>query len=174
LEVLCYTKICMNKKTRIMFGIILGIISTIIVKAVLLQKITKQPNTAIEPTGLIVGKNAIYIAEQLPSQVVSVSLVILANPGFVVIHEDTAGAPGQILGQSSMLGAGETKNLAPIAISRSTKNGETLFVTLHFDDGDGAFDATKDKSALDSVSGEPVMMITVVSKDASEPGIINP
>ena len=120
------------------------------------------------------GKNAIYVAEQLPLKTVSVALVHLASPGFVVIHEDNAGAPGKILGQSDALGAGEIKNLPPIALSRSTKDGETLYVMLHFDDGDRVFDAVKDKPALDAVADEPVMMITVVSKDALEPGAINP
>jgi len=159
-----------NKKTFLGFG---GVIIAIIAGAVLFQKSTKQPDTAGDSTGLVVGGNAIYVAEQLPSQIVSVALALLANPGFVVVHEDRAGAPGRILGQSAMLGAGETKNLS-IALSRSTTDGETLYAMLHFDDGDGVFDAAKDKPVLDSVSGEPVMTIITISQDASEPGVINP
>jgi len=99
-------------------------------------------------------------------------VVYLENPGFVVIHEDSAGTPGKILGASSLVPAGETKNV-PIALSRATKDGEIIYVMLHLDDGDGKFDAAKDKPALDSVSGEPVMMVVMVSKDAAEAGEVS-
>ena len=159
----------MNKKMLLVLG---GVVTAIIAGAVLLQKNTGQPDTAGDSAGLVVGKNAIYVAEQLPSQTVSIALVLLAKPGFVVVHEDRAGTAGQILGQSAALGAGETKNLS-IALSRSTTDGETLYAMLHFDDGDGVFDVAKDNPVLNSVSSEPVMMIIAVSQDASEPGAIN-
>ncbi len=162
----------MAKKVFLVLG---GIIIAIIAGVILFQKDAGQPDDAGNSAGLIVSKNAIYAAEQLPSQTVSVALVRLANPGFVVIHEDNGGAPGQILGQSAVLSVGEIKNLSPITLSRSTKDGETLYVVLHSDDGDGRFNATKDKPVLDSVSSsEPMMMIIAISKDASEPGAINP
>jgi len=165
----------MRKKTLLILG---GFIIAIIAGVALFQKDAGQPDDVVDDTGnsagLIVDKNAIYATEQLPSQTVSVALVRLANPGFVVIHEDSEDMPGQILGQSVVLKAGETKNLSPITLSRSTKDGETLYIMLHFDDGDGLFNPTKDKPVLDSVSGEPLLTIVIVSKDASEPGIINP
>ena len=79
-----------------------------------------------------------------------------------------------ILGVSGLLPSGETKNTPPIALSGATKDGETLYAMLHLDDGDGAFDAAKDKPAQDKVGGEPVMMIITVSQDTTEPGAINP
>lgn len=161
----------MNKKILFLLG---GGITAIIAGAVLVQKNTEQHDTTGDSAGLVVGKNAIYVAEQLPSQTVSVALVLLAHPGFVVVHEDRAGAAGQMLGQSALLLLGETKNLPAITLSRPTKDGETLYVMLHSDDGDGIFDAVRDTPVVDSVSGEPVMMIIAVSQDASEPGAINP
>lgn len=158
----------MKKKLFILGGVIVAIMAG----AVLFQKNTGWPDTAPDSAGLVVGKNAIYVAEQLPSQNVSVALALLASPGFVVIHEDRMGTAGQILGQSAALGAGETKNFS-IALSRLTTDGETLYAMLHSDDGDGVFNAAKDKPVPDSVSGEPVMMIIAVSQDASEPGAIN-
>ncbi len=132
-----------------------------------------KPTPTGDSVGLIVGRNAIYVAEQSPSRIVSVAVVRLEKVGFVVIHEDNAGKSGKILGASGALPAGETKNLTPITISRTTVDGETLYAMIHLDDGDGTFDATKDEPAQDSLGGEPVMMIFTVSLDASEPGAVN-
>ncbi len=199
-----------NTKTRI----ILALIVAVFVGAVFFFRGgSTKPGSTHDSAGLIVGTNAIYVAEQSPSRTVSVAVARLEKTGFVVIHEDAAGprsagsafvatsakeagfseasAPGRILGTSGLLPAGETKNLAPIALSRATADGETLYAMLHLDDGDGVFDPAKDEPAQDSVgssgrsgseepsgsmnpkSGEPVMMIFTVSVDASEPGAVN-
>lgn len=126
-----------------------------------------------DSAGFIVGRNAIYVAEQSPSRTVSVAVARLEKPGFVVIHEDSAGKPGKILGTSSVLPTGEIKNLTPIGLSRTTKDGETLYAMLHLDDGDNIFDPAKDKPALDSLGSEPVMMIFTVSVGANELGAVN-
>ena len=123
---------------------------------------------------LIISDNAIYVAEQTPGQSVLVALARLEKSGFVAIHEDNAGLPGKILGASSLLLGGEAKNLPPIALSRETTDGEVIYAMLHFDNGDGKFDAANDKPVLDKASSEPMMMIAIVSEDAAEPGIVNP
>ena len=69
--------------------------------------------------------------------------------------------------------AGEAKNLVPIALSRTTRDGETLYAMLYIDNGDNIFDPAGDKPALDSVGGEPVMMIFTISADASTPEAVN-
>ncbi len=133
-----------------------------------------EPVSTSDSAGLIIGRNAIYVAEQSPSRTVSVAVARLENSGFVAIHEDNADKPGKILGVSSVLPAGETKNLTPIALSRVTKDGETLYAMIHPDDGDGVFDPVKDNPAQDSLSSESVMMIFTVSMDAIEPEAVNP
>jgi hypothetical protein len=124
--------------------------------------------------GLVIGANTIYVAEQAPLRTISVALVRLEKPGFVVVHEDVAGAIGGILGVSGVLPAGETKNLESILLSRLTRDGERLYVMLHLDDGDGLFDPVKDKPVLDTISALPMMMIVTVSADATEPSAVNP
>ena len=160
--------------TKIFF--ILGVIITVGLGAAFFSRggVTKPSTTGGDSTGLIVGNNAIYVAEQAPSETTSIAVARLEKTGFVAIHEDNADKPGRILGTSSLLAAGETRNLPPITLSRITKDSETLYAMLRLDDGDGVFDPAKDKPALDSVSGEPVMMIFTVSVDASEPGAVNP
>ena len=126
-----------------------------------------------DSTGLVIGTNAIYVAEQAPSRTLAVAVVRLEKPGFVVVHEDVAGITGGILGASGLLTAGETNNPASIPLSRLTQDGETLYAMLHLDDGDGIFDSVKDKPALDSVDALPVMMIVTVSVEATEPSAMS-
>lgn len=161
----------MNTKTLLIFVIIIVVVG--IGAMFLFPRETKEPGTSGDPVGLIIGGNAIYVAEQAPSKTVSVAVVRFEKPGFVVIHEDTNGAPGRILGVSGLIMAGE-KNFLQVALSRSTVDGETVYAMLHLDDGDKTFDATKDKSVLDRIGGEPVMTIVTVSNDAIEPGAVNP
>ncbi|OGN03300.1 MAG: hypothetical protein A2655_00520 [Candidatus Yanofskybacteria bacterium RIFCSPHIGHO2_01_FULL_43_42] len=155
--------------------LILGIIVAIGVGAVFLflGKIDES-DPAGSSAGLIVGENAIYVAEQLPSNTVLVAIVRLEKPGFAVIHEDINNAPGKMLGASSLIMSGETKDPLTIKLSRSTLDGETAYAMLHFDNGDGIFDATKDELVYDPIANEPVMMVIAISKDAiEEPDMLN-
>lgn len=127
-----------------------------------------------DSAGLIIGKNAIYVAEQPPSNIVSVAIVRLEKPGFVAVHEDVNEAPGEILGASALIAPGETKTPLSLTLSRSTLDGETIYVMLHFDDGDGIFDVTEDKPIIDPVANEPMMAMVAISKDATEPDTVNP
>ncbi len=152
----------------------LAIVMPIVVGAFFfLRNDRNAPSQTGGSTGFIVGTNAIYVDEPLPGRSVSIAMARLEKPGFVVIYEDNAGKPGKILGTSGALPTGETKKITPIGLSRMTKDGETLYAMLHLDDGDGVFDSAKDKPALDSLNGQPVMMIFTASLDASEPGAIN-
>lgn len=161
----------MKVKSTLICGVVFIVIATAVF---LFLPSGKEFSPSGDSSGLIVGGNAIYVAEQAPGRSFSVAVTRWEKPGFVVIHEDANGAPGKILGVSSLLPAGETKNLSPITLSRSTRDTETVYAMLHFDNGDGSFDAKNDKPALDSVGGEPVMMVSAVSQDATEPGVVNP
>jgi hypothetical protein len=152
-----------------------GVIVVIIVSTMLFFRADNEvSDTPQNSAGLVIGANAIYVAEQAPSRTLSIALVRLEKPGFVVVHEDAAGGAGGILGASGVLPAGETNNLESIPLSRLTRDGETLYVMLHLDDGDGVFDAVKDKPVIDTVSALPMMMIVNVSVDAIEPSAVNP
>ncbi len=161
----------MSAKTFLILGVIIVFITGVVF---FFRGSKEEPGPASNSSGLIISNSAIYVAEQTPGTNVSVSIVRLEKPGFVIIHEDAAGAPGKILGVSDLLPAGETENLPPIMLSRATTDEETIYAMLHFDNGDGQFDAADDKPALDSVDGAPMMTIVTVSKDAAEAGIVNP
>lgn len=159
----------MRTKTLFVIVIIVVVTGTVFYFKNQLKKSAPQNDSA----GLIVGKNAIYVAEQAPGQNIVVSVVHLGSPGFVVIHEDASGAPGKILGASGLLPAGETKNLS-VALSRAATNNETVYAMLHFDNGDDKFNTADDKPAIDLIGNEPVMMVVVMSGDAVLPRAVNP
>ncbi|MEK7203487.1 MAG: hypothetical protein AAB627_00170 [Patescibacteria group bacterium] len=159
----------MNIKT----SLILIIVAAGIGAAFLLLREIREPGPAGDSAGFIVGKNAIYVAEQAPSKTVSVAVVQFEKPGFVVIHEEANEKPGKILGASVLLSKGETKNVL-VRLSRMTADGETLYAMLHLDDGDRVFEPGKDYPAEDSLGGGPVMTIFTVDRDATEPGDVKP
>lgn len=160
----------MNMKVLVKFAIMVAVIAGAVL---FFRGGYEAPSPSSDSAGLAVGQNSIYVADQAPKRDVSVAVVRLQRPGFVAVHEDAAGTTGGILGVSERLPAGETQNPGPIQLSRLTQDRETLYVMLHFDDGDGVFDAVKDLPALDSVTRQPVMMIITVSTDATEPGAVS-
>jgi len=165
----------MNTKTPLLFlPFILLVIIIILVAALFFGGVNQKPESVDNSSGLIISNNAIYVSDQIPGYSVSVQVVHLEKPGFVVIHEDADGTPGKILGVSALLAAGETKNLSSITLSRAIKDNETIYAMLHFDNGDGKFDAANDKPVIDPVGNAPVMMIVTVDKEATEPGVVNP
>lgn len=126
-------------------------------------------STAIEsPTnsGMRVEENAIVVTEQKPGSIATASLVFLATPGFVVIHEDSNGAPGAVLGSSAILQLGENSDVK-INLSRVTRDGEKLHAMLHADtDRNGAFSSVD--QPVQSRLGGPISGWFEVSADAQE------
>ena len=162
--------LCMGRKTLL---IILLAAAAIGAAAWYAQKSTPQPSGNRNSSGLIVSANAMYVADQGPGRVVSMGVVRLEQPGFVAMYEDANAAPGEFLGVSALLPAGESKSPTRITLSRVTTDGEVLYAALYVDDGDGTFDEATDAPALDSTVQEPVMMSFSVAADATEPAAVN-
>ncbi|MCR4306919.1 MAG: hypothetical protein NUV42_03020 [Candidatus Yonathbacteria bacterium] len=73
--------------------------------------------------------------------------------GWIVIHEDREGTPGNILGARRFevgVSAGEVELL------RNTVEGGIYYAMIHTDDGDGQFDHTKDLPLIENDA--PVMV----------------
>ncbi len=122
-------------------------------------------------SGLLVGDNAIYVADQRPGPSVNISFVKLAKNGFVAIHASADGRPGAIVGSSDFLEAGETRNFA-ISLSRLVTEGEELFAMPHVDDGDLVFNPANDPPALDS-ENNVMFMRFFISGGAEDPGAVS-
>jgi len=112
--------------------------------------------TSPSPTGTASQEvNRIVMADQYPGNVVYLSSIQLAKGGWVVIHKDNAGQPGEIIG-SQWFDAGI--NPGKITLTSSTVEGGTYYTILHSDDGDKVFNATKDLPLKDS-NGAIIMKI---------------
>ncbi len=133
-------------------------------------------NLAEEPTGntispLIIGDNAIFAPDQKPGSDVNIGLAVFGEEGYVVIHEDSNGAPGKIIGSSELMMVGESQNVE-IELSRLSRNGENLFAMLHKDNGDGSFNPAEDAPVVDE-TGNIILMRFLISEEATEPGAVS-
>ena len=109
---------------------------------------------------MIVGSDAIAVSSD-GGTVTQVQFAVLSQSGFVVIHESNDQAkPGKIIGSSQLLAAGKTENFS--VTSETLKAGQDYFAMLHFDNGDGIFDASSDPAVTDS-GGNIVLMKYEVS-----------
>lgn len=101
------------------------------------------------------GVNRIVMSDQYPGNVVYLSSVQLAQPGWVVVQADNNGQPGTVLG-STHFGAGI--NTGKVTLSQPTVEGGTYYAVLYTDDGTGTFNPATDKPLTDA-NGNVIMQI---------------
>lgn len=99
--------------------------------------------------------NRVVMSDQYPGNVVYLSSVQLAQPGYVVIQADNGGQPGAIIG-SAHFDAGI--NPGKVTLTTPTVEGGTYYAVLYTDDGSGTFNATTDVPLKDS-RGNVIMQI---------------
>ncbi len=110
----------------------------------------EAPNTS---SGIVLAdQNVIHVRDQQAGEKVSVELVTLENTGWVVIHEDEGGALGNALG-AQLFDSGS--NTGAVDLLRNTEGGKAYHAVLRQDDGDRAFDLSKDL-ILSDAEGNPV------------------
>lgn len=153
--------------------IILVIIIIIIVGYWLWQSTTKPVKE--EPTNgeinpLRIEENAIYAPDQKPGSEVVIGLATFKDGGYVVVHEESEGKPGSIVGTTTLLDAGSHNNI-DVTLSRPSVNGEGLFAMLHKDNGDGTFNAADD-TPINGSDGNVIMMRFLIDGGADAPGAV--
>lgn len=114
-------------------------------------------------TGTRVRGNVILAQEQKPGRSVKIQVLYNDAPAFIVVREQDQLGP--TLGTSAVLSAGENSNVI-IDLSRESKDGESLYATVHVDDGNGIFDRN-DKPML-GADGDEVFIQIPINKDAVE------
>lgn len=115
--------------------------------------------------GMRAEENMVVVSEQRPGISITGSLIVLAAPGYLVIHEDKDGAPGAILGASALLAAGENSTVQ-VRLSRSTRDGETLHAMLHFEKGDNVTFAASEDTPIQSRLGGSISGWFLISSEA--------
>lgn len=92
--------------------------------------------------------------------------VLLQEPGYIVIHLDDDGRPGAVIGNSQLLSEGEHENIT-IDIVSDLREGETIYVMLHFDDGDEVYEFPDGDGPITDEFGDPVMAVIEVDSVAN-------
>ena len=115
---------------------------------------TPAPTTGAGIT-LPSGANTVAVDDQDAGSTATIRKAALSEEGWVVIHEDWNGKPGNILG-ARRLPAGEHQAIV-VELLRSTEGGKVYYAMLHRDDGDKAFAHTRDLPFVDA-AGSPIMM----------------
>lgn len=127
-----------------------------------------QQPPAPEAAGLgsvLVSGNAIAVNDQPPGLTVVISMVTLAQDGWVVIHEGENGKPGRILG-ARRFNAGMNQS-GSVELLRPTEEGRVYFAMLHADDGDRQFDHRRDLPLADP-QGNVILMRFVATASPAE------
>lgn len=100
------------------------------------------------------GQNTILVRDQKAGIDVEVELVILESDSWVVIHEDNNGELGNALG-ARLFASGQNSGI--VKLLRGMEEGREYYANIRKDDGDRAFDLTKDILLSDS-KGNPVQV----------------
>lgn len=114
---------------------------------------------------VFIGGNAIAVNDQPPGMKVAIAMVAFARDGWVVIHEDSDGKPGRILG-AQRFGAGPNQS-GSVDLLRPIEGGRFYFAMLHSDDGDRQFDHTKDLPVTNP-EGNAILMRFVTTTEPGE------
>ena len=126
---------------------------------------TAPVTTTTPAASTVASNNGIVIADQFPGNIVYVSSVQLAAPGFVVIQADNNGTPCAVIG-SKAFPAGI--NPGQINLSKSMVDGGTYYAALYADTaGTGIFNASVDQPITDA-NGNAIMKIFHASANIPE------
>jgi len=106
-------------------------------------------------TDVTQSENSVMVSNQLEGIHVVVDKVVTENGGWIVIHEDAAGTPGNILG-AQRVDAGTFTDV-DVDLLRNTLSGRTYYAMLHADDGNKEFNHTLDLP-MQNGSGNLVMV----------------
>jgi len=106
--------------------------------------------------------SGIVMSDQYPGNVVYLSSVQMSAPGWVVIHKDNAGQPGDAIGET-YFNAGI--NPGKVTLTEPMIDGGTYYAVLNSDDGNKKFDATTDLPMKDG-NGNVIMHVFHASSSA--------
>lgn len=132
------------------------------------------PTPLTPPTslGMWAEANGIVVVDQKPGRSVIVSSIILENNSWIVIHKDAGGKPGPAIGET-YLTAGEQSQVS-VSLREATVDGATYYAMLHRDDGDRAFNISKDAAVKSSVLDGTIMASFKADATVEQMPIVSP
>lgn len=127
------------------------------------DNITNTQNAQQQQTQEREQVGSIEVNDFSPGNTISVAQATLVTPGFVVVHDEKGAKPDQIIGVSNLLPSGTVENIT-VDLSREITPGESIFVMLHKDDGNGTFEFPGPDSPVTTSNGTIIMRVFVVSE----------
>ena len=130
------------------------------------EDVEATPREGTYQNMLRTGPNAIFVDTQLVgTNEVIVGVVAMAEPGFIVIHADDGGKPGEIIGVSDpIIEGGENVR---VSIDADLEAGAVYYAMLHADaNGNGAFDGEAERPVTD-LEGNVILMSFEATTDAN-------
>ena len=116
-----------------------------------------------------------------PPNTILIAIATLDESGWVIVQEDTGGAPGAVIGET-LIERGENTNVL-VTLNREATAGETMHATLHFDQGvEGTFESGIDPVLTDGEGADVTRSFTVsvnpptvplIEANAQEPDPVN-
>jgi len=103
------------------------------------------------------------VTSQEPGNSVLLDFVSLTEPSFVVIQSYTPDGPGEVLGVSPLLAAGNAQQLE-VGLVQRMEMEQTFYAVLYRDDGDGLFSLKTDMIVYDQ-SGAPLSLLFSTAPD---------
>jgi hypothetical protein len=99
------------------------------------------------------GTPMVAVVAQSAGQTVAFS-ALFVEPGWIAIHEDRNGEPGNVLGARWLPAGTHASN---VVLLRNTVSGKMYYAVLYADDGDREFQV-RGESALVTEDGNPIMV----------------
>lgn len=104
--------------------------------------------------GVVLENSDIDVASpQSAGQSVSINRVTVSQPTWVVVYDNNAGKPGNVLGAQLFF----TSTGGAVTLLRPTMAGKTYFIGRAIDDGDRKFQKVSDSIVADA-NGNPVLV----------------
>ena len=161
----------------------IGIIVAIVVIVLIIIFATKSGQESEGPklVSMTDGQNTVVVSDQDFGESVTVKLVTLSGSGYVVIHADADGSPGEVIGHSGVL-TGVSESLV-VTLDRASKPGETLYAMLHGEDDDDGVYSFPDADAPLRDSNDKLLVVSfqvagpaddeaMAGKEADEEGVM--
>lgn len=153
-----------NKGIIFFIAIILFIIVGFLVFNAFLKESVVEPVVQENITG---NDNllSLIVPEQAGGKEIFIESSVLPDAGYVVVHREKDGKPGDIIGVSDFLSAGVKENFL-MSINEEVVEGDTLFAMIHSDDGDGVFDESLDVPFVDGNGDVILVKFSIVNEGA--------
>lgn len=126
------------------------------IAVVLIVVFTGKDKKDGEMETLVMEENAVLVMDQQPGEETVVSYAKLSKPGYVVVYSTDESGNKAVLGSSTLLSAGEHKNVKVMHSGNSSKKGSRVSAIIVADNGDEIY-SEEDAEVLVETSTEESM-----------------